>query len=922
MPTALHLSFRLVSGAVLALSTVTASATVDPGEILLSEMNCVACHQATPEIKTRLASRQAPRLGASGVRISPQHLRAFLENPAAAKPGSLMPDALHGLDPAKKSEAVEALTHYLISLQPADAVRQTGASPAAIAAGQALYHSVGCVQCHAPTELPTGAANNASAKAEFDRLQQTSVPLGPLAAKYTVSDLAAFLKDPLAARPSGRMPSLRLNDAESRSIAMFLLREQRPAGAPTKLEGLDYESYEQDLPELPEFDRLTPTKTGNVETFTLKVASRKENFALRFRGTLTAPKDGEYRFWTRSDDGSRLSIDGKNIVENGGIHPAQDRDGKVDLTAGDHAIEVVYFDGGGQTEFKVSWQPPGGKREEIPASVLTHDGQAMTPLGSAPFVVDAGKAAHGANLYLAMQCAQCHGDLPATASIDALTPTGKPLAQLRARQPTGCLATQPSERAPKFEITDRQRVVLLATLQNQALLAEPLEPHDLVKRTMTTMNCYACHQRDRRGGVDGLHRDYLTSVGEVDLGDEGRVPPHLNQVGAKLQSDWIKQVLVEGAAVRPYMATRMPQFGEANVGHLPALFEKADALPAAQPQPDVFAKGMAGDANKFGRTLVGTTGLSCIACHHLAGNKSLGVPALDLATSGPRLKWDWFRRYLLDPQELRPGTRMPAFWPAGISVNKETLAGDAEKQISAIWSYLARRNFTDLPPGLVHSKQEILAQTEAVIYRNFIDGGGPRAIGVAYPEKANLAFDAEEMRLALIWQGAFIDAAKHRTGRGQGFEKPLGTNVLTGPPGPPFAVLESDSAPWPVAVGKVAGYQFHGYRLDALRRPAFRYSFQDITIEDLPIAVAGEPDASFRRTITLSCDHPVERLFFRAAIADKIEEVDGVFLVGETLRLRFPDAKPLMRKLAGKAELLVPISFAGKEAKFIEELTW
>ncbi|MGB8167085.1 MAG: c-type cytochrome [Chthoniobacteraceae bacterium] len=921
LPLDVFASSRLALASLLILAG-TASAAVDPGEILLSEMNCVACHSASPEIKARLAARQSPRLGTDGVRISPQHLRAFLENPAAAKPGTLMPDSLHGLDAAKKSEVAEALTHYLVSLQKPDTARQAGASSAAIAAGKTLYHTVGCVQCHAPSELPASAANNANAKTELEQLQHTSVPLGPLAAKYTVNELAAFLKDPLKARPSGRMPSLKLNDTEARAISMYLVRDQMPAGAAVNLGGLEYEYYEENLPELPEFDRLKPKTTGTIEKFKIKVAERKNNFAIRFRGTLSAPKDGEYKFWTRSDDGSRLSIDGQKIVENGGIHPAQDRDGKVKLSAGEHAIEVVYFDGGGQTEFDVSWQVPGGKRSGIPPEALSHAGQPMAPLGSGTFVVDAAKAAQGANHYISMQCASCHGDLPATASIDALTPAGKPLAQLRARQPTGCLATKPSANVPQFEITDRQRVVLLATLQNQALLAEPLEPNDRIKRTMTTLNCYACHQRDRRGGAEGLHRDYFASVGEVDLGDEGRIPPHLNNVGAKLQSDWIKQVLVEGAAVRPYMATRMPQFGEANAGQLPALFEKADASAEAQPPPDVWAQGMAGDANKFGRKLLGTTGMSCIACHNLGGNQSLGVPALDLGTVGPRLKWDWFRRYLLDPQELRPGTRMPSFWPAGISVNKEILAGDTEKQILSIWAYLARKNFTDLPPGLVRGKQEIIAQNEAVIYRNFIDGGGPRAIGVGYPEKANLAFDAEGMRLALIWQGSFIDAAKHRTGRGQGFEKPLGTNVVQGPAGPAFAILESDSAPWPTETGKVAGYQFHGYHLDAQRRPAFRYSFHDVQIEDYPIAIGADTDASFQRTITLRSDKAADRLYFRAAVAEKITEKDGAFLVGETLRLKFPGAKPLLRNSDGKTELLVPITFTGKEAKIVEEITW
>jgi len=518
-------------------------------------------------------------------------------------------------------------------------------------------------------------------------------------------------------------------------------------------------------------------------------------------------------------------------------------------------------------------------------------------------------------LFASLNCAACH-------QIDAPGRKAKPLAQLLGRQPSGCLSPMPKHGIPRFDINDRQRVVILAELGAQSILTEPLTPSQEIVRTMTTLNCFACHNRDRRGGPEGLRREYFTTVGNVDLGDEGRMPPQLNGVGAKLRPEWINTVLTEGGAVRPYMATRMPQFGPANVGHLSALFEKADARPDALPQPDVFAPGVAADANKSGRKLVGVGGLTCIACHMFAGNPSLGAPALDLATAGQRLKWDWFRRYLLDPQSLRPGTRMPAFWPNGVASNREVLGGDTEKQISSIWAYLARKNFTDLPNGLVQGKQEIVADKEAVIYRNFIEGAGPRAIGVGYPEKANLAFDANDMRLALIWQGAFIDAARHRTGRGQGFEKPLGTNVVEGPPGPPLAILESESAAWPTAAGKLAGWQFHGYALDEKRRPSFRYSWKDIDIEDFPIAVASEGDPSFHRAITVHSTQPIEKLYFRAATGDKIVEKDGVFIVDERLKLKFTGVTPVIRNSGGKAELLVPLTVKGADAKFAEDLSW
>ena len=106
------------------------------------------------------------------------------------------------------------------------------------------------------------------------------------------------------------------------------------------------------------------------------------------------------------------------------------------------------------------------------------------------------------------------------------------------------------------------------------------------------------------------------------------------------------------------------------------------------------------------------------------------------------------------------------------------------KQIEAIWVFLSDGTNAAEPYGLGREPIPLVPRSEAILYRNFIEGAGPRAIGVGYPEKANLAFDANDLRLALIWQGAFIDASRHWTGRGDGFQAPLGDNVLTLPAGP------------------------------------------------------------------------------------------------------------------------------------------
>src|SRR5580765_8176052 len=68
----------------------------DPGELLLGELNCVACHSASATVEKRLSARRSPSLSDAGSRMTPQYLRAFLSNPGEHKPGTTMPDMIHG----------------------------------------------------------------------------------------------------------------------------------------------------------------------------------------------------------------------------------------------------------------------------------------------------------------------------------------------------------------------------------------------------------------------------------------------------------------------------------------------------------------------------------------------------------------------------------------------------------------------------------------------------------------------------------------------------------------------------------------------------------------------------------------------------------------------------------------------------------
>jgi len=79
--------------------------------------------------------------------------------------------------------------------------------------------------------------------------------------------------------------------------------------APTNfLPGINYRCYEGGWHRLPNFDVLTPVKTGISPNFDLAVITRKEDVGLEFTGFVEAPTSGIYQFFVSSDDGSQLFL--------------------------------------------------------------------------------------------------------------------------------------------------------------------------------------------------------------------------------------------------------------------------------------------------------------------------------------------------------------------------------------------------------------------------------------------------------------------------------------------------------------------------------------------------------------------------------------------------------------------------------------
>jgi len=77
---------------------------------------------------------------------------------------------------------------------------------------------------------------------------------------------------------------------------------------------------------------------------------------------------GEYTFYLESNDGSRLLIDSKSVVENDGEHGIESKSGKIYLSRGKHPIKILYFESGGSEFLKLYYQGPGFSKMEVPAS--------------------------------------------------------------------------------------------------------------------------------------------------------------------------------------------------------------------------------------------------------------------------------------------------------------------------------------------------------------------------------------------------------------------------------------------------------------------------------------------------------------------------------------------------------------------------
>nr|WP_288932431.1 PA14 domain-containing protein [uncultured Allomuricauda sp.] len=95
-----------------------------------------------------------------------------------------------------------------------------------------------------------------------------------------------------------------------------------------------------------------------------------DNFSIRYTGYIQIDTQGSYTFYTSSDDGSKLFIDGTEVVNNDGAHGNRERSGNITLTAGLHDITVLFFENSGGETLTVQYQGPSISKQNVPFSKL------------------------------------------------------------------------------------------------------------------------------------------------------------------------------------------------------------------------------------------------------------------------------------------------------------------------------------------------------------------------------------------------------------------------------------------------------------------------------------------------------------------------------------------------------------------------
>ena len=171
------------------------------------------------------------------------------------------------------------------------------------------------------------------------------------------------------------------------SLVHSLLGDAKPKFSGS-IRDLSFQAYQGKWGKLPDFSKLKPIKEGSLAggLVDIRVAGLPEFYSILFAGKLEAPEKGVYEFEIASDDGCRVLVGGKKVVEHDGLHGASRRTGKIQLEKGIQDIRIEYLGYGQPNSLKVGWRGPGFGMTSLSASSQSTKQMVVSDPGEAKFI--------------------------------------------------------------------------------------------------------------------------------------------------------------------------------------------------------------------------------------------------------------------------------------------------------------------------------------------------------------------------------------------------------------------------------------------------------------------------------------------------------------------------------------------------------
>ncbi|CCK26932.1 PA14 domain-containing protein [Streptomyces davaonensis JCM 4913] len=164
------------------------------------------------------------------------------------------------------------------------------------------------------------------------------------------------------------------------ALSSFVSPARAAEDLPEQTPGVTLRTYDVGV-ELSGLCTLKPGQTPNVDKLMPSIDwtsdadfGLTDKFVTQVIANINITTAGSHTFRLTSDDGARLTIGDKMVIENDGRHAPTSKDGSIELAAGYHSLRIDHFDHLSEQRLRLEWRKPGSSQFElVPQSVLSTD---------------------------------------------------------------------------------------------------------------------------------------------------------------------------------------------------------------------------------------------------------------------------------------------------------------------------------------------------------------------------------------------------------------------------------------------------------------------------------------------------------------------------------------------------------------------